>query len=75
MKMVKIAVALFEKGDRVLTCEGFGTIQEDEDPTTAIYYRKNIRIKLDEASTKWGSCEGFMDPDLMIPYFDPPRRK
>jgi hypothetical protein len=51
MKKVKVELEIFEKGDRVLTPEGEGTIMKDEELDRTNLYNRTVDIKLDEPTS------------------------
>jgi len=53
MKNVGVRIHLWEKGDRVHTYEGIGTVMEDEEIPNLpsdVYYRI-VKVKLDEGTS------------------------
>ena len=68
MKMIKVKVKVYEKGDRVLTPEGMATVTEDERLTIkngeadrAEMAFSEVAIMLDESCSSWSGKVGNMD--------------
>jgi len=69
MKYVKVTITLWEKGDRVLTPEGIGTVTEDEaiPKLPSSVYGRTIKVKLDEGTSSHPNGElEIWDPEMVL---------
>jgi hypothetical protein len=62
MRLQNIQINIFEEGDRVLSTEGIGTVIEDQIEITDIKHIQDIKILLDEKTSR------FSNRYAVIPY-------
>jgi hypothetical protein len=65
MKIILLEVITFEQGDRVFTPEGEGTVTEDEPIFTDMRMRPDIKVRLDNPTSRNPNCDALIPWDCV----------
>ncbi len=69
MNTIRVDVTCYDKGDRVRTYEGIGTVMEDEPMILDEYdlYNRNVEVLLDVPTSRYQNRKGTFDAEHVSP--------